>query len=247
MLGRHHNHMARPSPPAPHPPPQSILMTDPNEKMDPMSLLLYMSAISLAFLVPMTVSMEPRSLMQALTLAQASPGFLAWLAGNSCLAYFVNLTNFLVTKYTSALTLQVAEGAVKDPVALMRVPGVGLRGAPLLATLTVARVPARQVLGNAKGVVAAAVSVAVFRNAVTAQGCLGYAITVAGAPTRLSGRAAPTLCAHPVRPPSSTPPCLRPALAWSAQPCYAALTARRRVPVLGEQAAAQGRAGAAAA
>jgi hypothetical protein len=26
---------------------------------------------------------------------------------NSCLAYFVNLTNFLVTKHTSALTLQV--------------------------------------------------------------------------------------------------------------------------------------------
>lgn len=37
-----------------------------------------------------------------------------------------------------------------------------------------------QVLGNAKGVVAAGVSVAVFRNTVTVQGCLGYAITVGG-------------------------------------------------------------------
>lgn len=43
-------------------------------------------------------------------------------------------SNFLVTKHTSALTLQV--------------------------------------IGNAKGVVAAAVSVAVFKNAVTWQGCL---------------------------------------------------------------------------
>jgi hypothetical protein len=34
-------------------------------------------------------------------------GFWLLLAFNSFLAYFVNLTNFLVTKYTSALTLQV--------------------------------------------------------------------------------------------------------------------------------------------
>lgn len=32
---------------------------------------------------------------------------------NSGMAYFVNLTNFLVTKYTSALTLQV--GGEGDP------------------------------------------------------------------------------------------------------------------------------------
>lgn len=37
-----------------------------------------------------------------------------------------------------------------------------------------------QVLGNAKGVVAAAVSVAVFKNIVTLQGATGYAITVTG-------------------------------------------------------------------
>ena len=33
-------------------------------------------------------------------------GFLAMLGLNSFLAFFVNLTNFLVTKHTSALTLQ---------------------------------------------------------------------------------------------------------------------------------------------
>ncbi|KAG2451423.1 hypothetical protein HYH02_004022 [Chlamydomonas schloesseri] len=121
---------------------QSMLMTDPAEKLDPMSLLLYMSGVSVAFLLPMAVALEPASFREAGALVAGSPGFLYWLIGNSCLAYFVNLTNFLVTKFTSALTLQV--------------------------------------LGNAKGVVAAAVSVAVFRNTVTVQGCLGYAITVAG-------------------------------------------------------------------
>ncbi|PNH09611.1 putative sugar phosphate/phosphate translocator [Tetrabaena socialis] len=121
---------------------QSILMTDPSEKLDPMSLLLYMSATSVMLLVPMAAVVEPGAFGTAVRLIRASPHFGYWLLGNSALAYFVNLTNFLVTKYTSALTLQV--------------------------------------LGNAKGVVAAAVSVAVFRNMVTAQGCGGYAITVAG-------------------------------------------------------------------
>lgn len=39
---------------------------------------------------------------------------------------------------------------------------------------------ALQVLGNCKGVIAAAVSVALFRNPVTAKGCAGYAVTIVG-------------------------------------------------------------------
>lgn len=61
---------------------------------------------------------------------------------NVFLAYFVNLANFLVTRHTSALTLQV--------------------------------------LGNAKGVIAAGVSVLLFKNQLTSLGVLGYAITVCG-------------------------------------------------------------------
>ena len=38
----------------------------------------------------------------------------------------------------------------------------------------------RQVLGNAKGVAAATISVALFRNPVTSMGLAGYSITVAG-------------------------------------------------------------------
>jgi hypothetical protein len=40
-------------------------------------------------------------------LIHSHPGFMWSLLVNSCIAYLVNLTNFLVTKYTSALTLQV--------------------------------------------------------------------------------------------------------------------------------------------
>ncbi len=39
---------------------------------------------------------------------RSAAGFLALLALNSCAAYFTNLTNFLVTKHTSALTLQAS-------------------------------------------------------------------------------------------------------------------------------------------
>lgn len=39
--------------------------------------------------------------------ARGCTGFLAMLGLNSFLAFFVNLSNFLVTKHTSALTLQV--------------------------------------------------------------------------------------------------------------------------------------------
>ncbi len=121
---------------------QSILMTDPAEKLDPMSLLVYMSGASICLLLPMAAVMEPAAFSRMHTLVTTSPNFVYWLVGNSSLAYLVNLTNFLVTKYTSALTLQV--------------------------------------LGNAKGVVAAVVSVLIFKNAVTWTGCIGYAITVGG-------------------------------------------------------------------
>lgn len=75
-------------------------------------------------------------------LIHSHPGFFWSLLINSCIAYLVNLTNFLVTKYTSALTLQV--------------------------------------LGNMKGVIAAGISIALFKNPVTAKGMLGYLITVCG-------------------------------------------------------------------
>ncbi len=50
----------------------------------------------------------PQALVKATEVAETTPNFYMWLAANSVLAYFVNLTNFMVTKYTSALTLQVS-------------------------------------------------------------------------------------------------------------------------------------------
>ncbi len=76
------------------------------------------------------------------TQALHTTGFLMLLILNAFLAYFVNLTNFLVTRHTSALTLQV--------------------------------------LGNAKGVIAAGVSVLLFKNQLTSLGVLGYGVTVSG-------------------------------------------------------------------
>jgi len=46
-------------------------------------------------------------LLQVHSIIKATPRFFWYLLANSCAAYAVNLTNFLVTKYTSALTLQV--------------------------------------------------------------------------------------------------------------------------------------------
>jgi hypothetical protein len=150
-----------------------MIMTDPSDKLDPMSLLFYMSSFSVMLLLPSTLILEPgvfgevrrvppvsngclqpslpcvddptpdwaaahavgitiaqygrghnphweraacqHMLMQAgwcrrlqvLTVLHAKPAFFWTLLVNSCMAYAVNLTNFMVTKYTSALTLQV--------------------------------------------------------------------------------------------------------------------------------------------
>jgi hypothetical protein len=47
-----------------------------------------------------------------ISLARDDTKFIFYLLFNSSLAYFVNLTNFLVTKHTSALTLQVSSPVI---------------------------------------------------------------------------------------------------------------------------------------
>ena len=116
---------------------------------------------------------------------------------NSLLAYLVNLTNFMVTRHTSALTLQacpcsVAQRSTHPATVPCRPQRVTARHSAAWRRLPRAQPERRpcppysahpanaQVLGNAKGVVASAVSVALFKNPVTSTGALGYAITVAG-------------------------------------------------------------------
>ena len=96
---------------------QGLMLSDSSEKMDSLSLLLYMAPVAAAALVPITLYFEPSALANAMVLGRTG-GFWLLLLFNSFLAYFVNLTNFLVTKYTSALTLQVL-GNAKGVVAVV--------------------------------------------------------------------------------------------------------------------------------
>jgi drug/metabolite transporter (DMT)-like permease len=120
---------------------QALLLED-SEKLSSLSLLGHMAPISAVVLIPLTVFYEPTSAHACTKLVQSSWLFATMLALNCLLAFFVNLTNFLVTKHCGALTLQV--------------------------------------LGNAKGVIAAVISVFVFHNPVTFLGWLGFGITMCG-------------------------------------------------------------------
>ncbi|KAI4303477.1 hypothetical protein MLD38_039100 [Melastoma candidum] len=121
---------------------QGILLTSEFEKLHSMNLLLYMAPMAAVILLPITLYVEGNVVAVAVEKAREDWIIVLLLMGNATVAYLVNLTNFLVTKHTSALTLQV--------------------------------------LGNAKSVVAAAVSVMIFRNPVTAMGMTGFGVTIMG-------------------------------------------------------------------
>ncbi|MQM01299.1 hypothetical protein Taro_034054 [Colocasia esculenta] len=85
---------------------QGILLSSEGEKLNSMNLLLYMAPIAVIFLLPATIVMEKDVVGVTMRLAREDAKIIWYLLFNSSLAYFVNLTNFLVTKHTSALTLQ---------------------------------------------------------------------------------------------------------------------------------------------
>ncbi|TKY47503.1 sugar phosphate/phosphate translocator [Spatholobus suberectus] len=91
---------------------QGILLSSEGEKLNSMNLLLYMAPMAVVFLLPATLIMEDNVVGITLALARDDVKIIWYLLFNSALAYFVNLTNFLVTKHTSALTLQVSH----DPI-----------------------------------------------------------------------------------------------------------------------------------
>lgn len=66
-----------------------------------------MSPIAVIALLPVTLFMEPDVISVTLTLAKQHQYMWILLLVNSVMAYSANLLNFLVTKHTSALTLQV--------------------------------------------------------------------------------------------------------------------------------------------
>ena len=121
-----------------------VLLSEDGVKLDSLNALRHMCPWAVLVLLPASFLFEGAEPWAVLSTA-TKEGQVMWAAAlslNILMAFLVNLFNLLVTKHTSALTIQV--------------------------------------LGNAKGVVAAIISVMIFKNEVTALGALGYAITVAG-------------------------------------------------------------------
>ncbi|CAL8462871.1 g2405 [Coccomyxa elongata] len=101
---------------------QGVLLADQSEKLDSMNLLRLMSPVAMVLLLPAIALLEPSAPSVALQLLLNEPNFLVLIVGNSSLAYIVNFTNFQITKYTSALTLQVlgcAKGVVATVVSVL--------------------------------------------------------------------------------------------------------------------------------
>lgn len=139
------------------------------EKLNSMNLMLYMSPIAVIALLPVTIVMEPDVMSVTLSLGRQHKYMWLLLLVNSVMAYSANLLNFLVTKHTSALTLQVKK--LKD------LNVYKTRGVPNWSNMCMLMF---QVLGNAKGAVAVVISILLFRNPVTVMGIGGYSITVLG-------------------------------------------------------------------
>ncbi|KDP46566.1 hypothetical protein JCGZ_08538 [Jatropha curcas] len=101
---------------------QGILLSNEGEKLHSMNLLMFMAPVAVAFLLPAAIFMERDVVGITIALARDDMRFIVYLTFNSALAYFVNLANFLVTKHTSALTLQVlgnAKGAVAVVISIL--------------------------------------------------------------------------------------------------------------------------------
>ena len=64
---------------------QGLLLSDANERLDSMNLLLYMAPVAVLALIPMTLVFESRALLAALQLGQSSPGAWAWWPGGGLL------------------------------------------------------------------------------------------------------------------------------------------------------------------
>ena len=101
---------------------QGLLLTSDTEKLDSLNLLLFMSPVALVVLVTAVQIMEPEAFRVFAENCSESPKFFFMITLNCVLAFSVNLTNFLVTKCTSPLTLQVlgnAKGALAVVVSIL--------------------------------------------------------------------------------------------------------------------------------
>ncbi|KAH6779677.1 Nucleotide-sugar transporter family protein [Perilla frutescens var. hirtella] len=101
---------------------QGVLLSNEGEKLNSMNLMLYMAPIAVVVLLPAALVMEPNVLEEVVSLGTEHKFMWILLLVNSSMAYGANLCNFLVTKHTSALTLQVlgnAKGAVAVVISIL--------------------------------------------------------------------------------------------------------------------------------
>ena len=107
---------------------QGLLLSDEggagraSEKLNSMNLLRAMAPASLVFLLPVSLLLETGALASVAQLTRSHAAFLPLLLLNCLIAYSVNLSNFLVTHYTSPLTAQVLgnlKGVVATAVSVM--------------------------------------------------------------------------------------------------------------------------------
>lgn len=90
---------------------QGLLLTSEAERLHSMNLLLYMAPMAAMILLPFTLYIEGNVLAITVEKGRRDWFMVFLLFANATVAYLVNLTNFLVTKHTSALTLQVLGNA----------------------------------------------------------------------------------------------------------------------------------------
>ncbi|KAK4260495.1 hypothetical protein QN277_003597 [Acacia crassicarpa] len=100
---------------------QGILLTSESEKLHSMNLLLYMAPMAALILLPFTLYIEGNVAAITVEKARGDPFIIFLLIGNATVAYLVNLTNFMVTKHTSALTLQVLGNAKASVAAVVSI------------------------------------------------------------------------------------------------------------------------------
>jgi len=101
---------------------QGLLLSNDSEKLHSMNLLLYMAPIAICLLLPASFILEGNVAMVVVEKAKEDPWIIGLLFANATMAYLTNLTNFLVTKHTSALTLQVRPLAYLQRMPRARMP-----------------------------------------------------------------------------------------------------------------------------
>ena len=95
------------------------MLLKPEEKLDSMSCLAYMAPFSSALMLLLCLILEPASLVLLVSMPFEDSALVSALLLNCLAAFASNYFNMVVTKRTSALTIQVCSSA---PVAVASMP-----------------------------------------------------------------------------------------------------------------------------